>query len=57
MIRKLEHETDKLSTQLEKAQETVQQTKKMARQAEQAATSNNDKNKQLEIELTRLIRV
>ena len=56
MIRKLEHETEKLSTQLEKAQEAIQQTKKVSRQAEQAAHAATDKNKFLENELARLLK-
>ena len=54
MIRKLEHERDKLSTQLEKVQEGASQAKKVAKENESAATQAAEKCKQLESELARM---
>ena len=48
MIRKLEHERDKLSTQLEKVQESASQAKKVAKENESQASAAADKCKQLE---------
>ena len=48
MIRKLEHERDKLSTQLEKVQEGASQAKKVAKENESQAGAAADKCKQLE---------
>ena len=48
MIRKLEHERDKLSTQLEKVQEGASQAKKVAKENESQASAAADKCKQLE---------
>ena len=54
MIRKLEHERDKLSNQLEKSQEAASHAKKMAKEGEMAIKSATANCTRLENELNRL---
>ena len=54
MIRKLEHERDKLSTQLERVQEGASSAKKVAKENEHQATKRAEQCARLEAELVRM---
>ena len=55
MIRKLEHDREKLSGQLELSQESASQAKKVARESEGIVKSEREKSSKLEQELQRLL--
>ena len=55
MIRKLEHDRDKLASQLELSQESASQAKKVARESEIVVKSERAKTSKLESELKRLV--
>ena len=55
MIRKLEHDREKLSSQLERSQESAAQAKKIAKESESVVKSERDKSTKLQAELQKLL--
>ena len=49
MIRKLEHDREKLSSQLERSQESASQAKKIARESEKAVKTERENAARLEV--------